>query len=259
MEVHHHTHHPKKWKEYFWEFFMLFLAVFCGFLAELQLEHYIESNREQEFIITLHEDLRNDSVLLAECEQIWSKTNSDIDSISDAIQLPFERTDILKVYRHLPGAFNYFGFTYNDRTIAQLKNSGSFRLIRNKEVSNEITLYDQFNQDAMKKIDVQHNLIYMQAMDLKKQLFHQQIMNQLFVKYGLGSVPMSASNWIDSVLKSNPIPLDGKEYNQKLFEFKNALLSMRHDYTNLQWAFDREREKIQKLKLLIRKKYSSLF
>ena len=34
MEVHHHAHHQhekKTWKSYFWEFFMLFLAVFCGF------------------------------------------------------------------------------------------------------------------------------------------------------------------------------------------------------------------------------------
>jgi len=38
MEVHAHTHIPtsreKKWTHYFWEFLMLFLAVFCGFLAE---------------------------------------------------------------------------------------------------------------------------------------------------------------------------------------------------------------------------------
>ena len=40
MEVHAHTQpdfhqgkHRKKWTHYFWEFFMLFLAVFCGFLA----------------------------------------------------------------------------------------------------------------------------------------------------------------------------------------------------------------------------------
>ena len=40
MEVHHHAHHEgrKSWKSYFWEFLMLFLAVFCGFLAEYQLE-----------------------------------------------------------------------------------------------------------------------------------------------------------------------------------------------------------------------------
>jgi hypothetical protein len=36
MEVHHHghVHEKKKWKEYLFQFFMLFLAVFCGFLAE---------------------------------------------------------------------------------------------------------------------------------------------------------------------------------------------------------------------------------
>ncbi len=48
MEVHHHTHaaHGKKtWKNYFWEFLMLFLAVFCGFLAEYQLENKIEYDR----------------------------------------------------------------------------------------------------------------------------------------------------------------------------------------------------------------------
>jgi hypothetical protein len=33
MEVHHHSHHPKKWKEYISEFLMLFLAVFSGFMA----------------------------------------------------------------------------------------------------------------------------------------------------------------------------------------------------------------------------------
>ena len=35
MEVHAHTHTArKKWTHYFWEFLMLFLAVFSGFLAE---------------------------------------------------------------------------------------------------------------------------------------------------------------------------------------------------------------------------------
>ena len=35
MEVHSHTHTPrKKWTHYFWEFFMLFLAVTLGFFVE---------------------------------------------------------------------------------------------------------------------------------------------------------------------------------------------------------------------------------
>ena len=33
MEVHHHSHHPKKWKEYVTEFIMLFAAVTLGGLG----------------------------------------------------------------------------------------------------------------------------------------------------------------------------------------------------------------------------------
>jgi len=41
MEVHAHSHtERKKWTHYFWEFFMLFLAVTLGFLVENQREHY---------------------------------------------------------------------------------------------------------------------------------------------------------------------------------------------------------------------------
>ena len=57
MEVHHHSHPAhggtgtrKKWTHYFWEFLMLFLAVFCGFLAEYQLEHKIEKDRGKQYI-----------------------------------------------------------------------------------------------------------------------------------------------------------------------------------------------------------------
>jgi hypothetical protein len=40
MEVHQHTHTArKKWTHFLWKFMMLFLIVFCGFLAEYKLEH----------------------------------------------------------------------------------------------------------------------------------------------------------------------------------------------------------------------------
>ena len=45
METHApHVHHAsgKKFSQYFYEFLMLFLAVFFGFLAEYFLEHQIE-------------------------------------------------------------------------------------------------------------------------------------------------------------------------------------------------------------------------
>jgi len=66
MEVHHHghVHETKKWKEYLFQFFMLFLAVFCGFLAEYQLEHMIEKDRERQFISSLVYDLKDDQATL---------------------------------------------------------------------------------------------------------------------------------------------------------------------------------------------------
>ena len=50
MEVHHHSHHPKKWKEYISEFLMLFAAVTLGFFAENLREHQIEKHREIQFL-----------------------------------------------------------------------------------------------------------------------------------------------------------------------------------------------------------------
>jgi hypothetical protein len=50
METHaHHLHHApgKKIWHYFYEFLMLFLAVFCGFLAENFREHHLEKERAE--------------------------------------------------------------------------------------------------------------------------------------------------------------------------------------------------------------------
>ena len=67
MEIHHHSHAAhkmKNWRSYFWEIFMLYLAVFCGNLAEYQLEHVIEHNRKKEYIHSLLADLETDKQTL---------------------------------------------------------------------------------------------------------------------------------------------------------------------------------------------------
>ena len=82
MEVHHHAHTArKKWTHYFWEFFMLFLAVFCGFLAENQLEHMIEHQREKQYMKSMVEDLEKDIQLLkVESQSVMEQLNG-LDSI----------------------------------------------------------------------------------------------------------------------------------------------------------------------------------
>jgi hypothetical protein len=90
MEVHAHTHTAadpdshrgrKKWTHYFWEFLMLFLAVFCGFLAEYQLEHKIEKDRGKIYMKNLLEDLKTDTSIYSNFE----KNNVGIYSLIDSL------------------------------------------------------------------------------------------------------------------------------------------------------------------------------
>jgi hypothetical protein len=98
MEVHHHPHtERKKFTHYLWEFLMLFLAVFCGFLAENFREHQVEHQRERQYMMTMLEDLESDTALLAECVAFWDNINNSIDSVTDAIQFPLSRTDFAKL------------------------------------------------------------------------------------------------------------------------------------------------------------------
>ena len=153
MEVHAHTHTPrKKWTHYLWEFLMLFLAVFCGFLAEYQLEQTIERHREKEYIQSMVEDLQKDTAQVARLSNALLNKQKEIDSIFmyyEDLNKGFNPV----LYRNLEAINGFSIFIYTDRTILQLKNSGGMRLIKNKKAANGIMNYDAFirnyqNNDA---------------------------------------------------------------------------------------------------------------
>src|SRR5215217_2135377 len=61
MEVHKHPHHvthKKKWGEYVLEFFMLFLAVFLGFLVENYRESLVNEEKELHYMQNMVADLK---------------------------------------------------------------------------------------------------------------------------------------------------------------------------------------------------------
>src|ERR1043166_2272440 len=61
MEIHRHSDRtPRKWTHYLWEFLMLFLAVFCGFLAESLRENINNHEKEKEYLASLVAELRYD-------------------------------------------------------------------------------------------------------------------------------------------------------------------------------------------------------
>jgi len=144
MEVHHHSHtERKKWTHYFWEFLMLFLAVFCGFLAEYQLEHKLESDRGKQYIVSMYEDLKMDTIALNSIIQNRSRRSEMLDSIFFMMDNPGDHNSDLYYYaRHITRTAPVLFFN-NDRTIQQLKYSGGLRLITNKKVSDSIMIYDK--------------------------------------------------------------------------------------------------------------------
>jgi hypothetical protein len=148
MEVHAHSHTPRrKWTHYFWEFLMLFLAVFCGFLAEYQLEHKIEKDRENQFIKSLIADLQDDEKNL---EVIRASELLGIARLDTLINLlnspPLAKQNGDQLYYLARVGPRSIPFSNNSRTFDQLKYSGGFRLIRNAESSNKIMgYYNQFS------------------------------------------------------------------------------------------------------------------
>lgn len=139
MEVHHHSHAPKKWKEYVTEFIMLFAAVTLGFIAENLREHQIENERAKEYLELFKDEInRNnsaiDSVLkfgvpiLKRNEQLYFELYSNKNISNEEIANSLD----LMVYR----------FSNDKRIFDQMKNSGSLRYIKDQHLIEEINRYE---------------------------------------------------------------------------------------------------------------------
>jgi len=149
MEVHAHAHTPrKKWTHYFWEFLMLFLAVFCGFLAENQREHMIEHKREKQYIRSLTQDIEKDiahvTFLTSRYDMIQSHCDSVLVNFNEFAKN--ESTAAAESYSRI--IYGFPDFSYTDHTMQQLRNAGGLRLIRNKTAVDSIVVYDALAKDV---------------------------------------------------------------------------------------------------------------
>ena len=150
MEVHHHAHtERKKWTNYFWEFLMLFLAVFCGFLAENYRETIVNKEKAHHYIQNMVADLKADTAganFAIYYNQLWT------DHLDSALQIPIDRLDDISnqdtfYYHFLPYYCWVQLFIQNDNTIAQLR-AGGFNLIRNEEVVDSINEVYNYYREA---------------------------------------------------------------------------------------------------------------
>jgi len=138
MEVHAHTHPPRKKRiHYFWEFLMLFLAVLCGFFAEYQLEHRIEKDRAKELARSFYDELAGDAVAV----NLAIENRVRKETAIDYLKKYFRDSNLTNVSNTFTINFNY-GFLSHapsifeprDVILEQLINSGSLRYFKSGEL-----------------------------------------------------------------------------------------------------------------------------
>jgi len=148
MEVAHKHHHApekgeKALKHYFIEFFMLFLAVSLGFLADNYREHNVEKERAREMAIGLYSDLEMDSLLLhklmARKDLFIKEMSSLIKTLSDkdvknkiTMLTYYQASFLMEIDMPIPSRAN----------LDQLTNSGSLRYFKDKKLITDISQWD---------------------------------------------------------------------------------------------------------------------
>jgi len=162
MEVHQHTHTPrKKWTHYLWEFLMLFFAVTLGFLVENQREHFVEHQREKQFVQSLFNDIKADTANIGKIINARSAKETMLDSILFMMNSPHPIDFVKQIYPYaiLVGRTLPYRFVPRDGTMQQLKNSGALRLIRNRAVVDSIAKYDIDVRNILGQHAVEENQI----------------------------------------------------------------------------------------------------
>jgi hypothetical protein len=187
MEVHYHPelrHGKKKWKEYFLEFIMIFLAVTLGFFAETIREKISESHREKDYIIGLINNIQNDT---ADLNGLISSNDLELKGIDSLIKISKTNFTNLSVQDSIFYFSEYYTlnlhlFQFNDLTLVQLRNAGGYSLIKTSKVADSIALYESKNT----AIKLQEKFVidyYEQTTSSFRQVFDGTLTNIFFNSY----------------------------------------------------------------------------
>ena len=157
---------------------MLFLAVFCGFLAEYQLEHKIEKNREKQFMRSMIEDLKEDTALLTSKIMEFQQTGKELDSMILLLNSQDIKNFGASLYYFGRKAHRFSFFNGTDRTIQQMKNSGGFRLVRNDLAANSILRYYAL-MNSLNELQTRNEQYAMEYRSFSMNVFHPMVFQEM--------------------------------------------------------------------------------
>jgi hypothetical protein len=217
MEVHHHPKvEKKKFKEYFLEFIMIFLAVTLGFFAENIRERITEHERAKIYAGTMVSDLGADTAALKSYISYWNYAANNVDTL-------FQLLSVHQPKEIPSGKLYWYGlfggaptvFVPNDATLQQMKSGGTLRYFSNN-LMQKVAQYDQMIR-RMKIYDDQDERIWTEVRKVRSQIF--------FVQFNEAANDIYQSNKfspvqkrIDSFIQTKPPLLsdDQAMFNQYL-------------------------------------------
>lgn len=249
MEVHHHPDlhdKPKKWKEYFLEFLMIFLAVTMGFIAENIREHFANRAKEKEYIKGFIRNVEDDT---ANLQRIISFDSVQVNGIVSFLHLrhldmKLDRNRKLFYSLAIRNFYNSTSFTSNNATLQQLKSTGDYRLIANDHVADSLSKYDTDIQGISSETNYYND-------------YFKEILSRLDALTDM-SIFRDTSYIKDGNFTSKPLPELGTDSNQlrilfnKVFDFRiitssyaNNMLKPELDNASRLIAFLKRKYKIE--------------
>lgn len=143
-QVDDHTNLPpksKKWKTYFIEFLMIFLAVTMGFIAENIREYFSERKIAHQHLEAYRSDLLEHQKLYTENIEGLTRGIPLYDSIVTILYSQNENTELVTLSRLMFEGQKNMIVEINTPTYDQLINSGSMRFIENIDIKVGIANY----------------------------------------------------------------------------------------------------------------------
>ncbi len=147
MEVHHHSHHPKKWKEYATEFIMLFAAVTLGFFAENYREGIVEQHKKEKLLHSVVDNFKLDK------KEIETHRNQIKGRIKTAehflVLLNTDLTTVNKIdfYRTILFFAENKAMILNEKTRNDAESKGYYTTLRTTDMPAIINKYNYWYND----------------------------------------------------------------------------------------------------------------
>ena len=242
MEVHHHAHvHEKiKWKEYLFQFLMLFLAVYLGTLAENRREHGVEAEKEKEYIESLIGDIDHDYRLSTNIAAALLIQAKKFDTLQDALFMdlqhdPKRDSIVRRCYDLSASVLTFYPEFFTERTTTQLLSSGNMRLIKKKGVADSIMEYHGY----LKLVEVQKELYVNSANACIQSMYDVYDIAALKTIFRNDTLFNRDLEYVDLKLRTTD-PNELKKFNALLetakviaFTYKNYLIQIQEKASNL--------------------------